>query len=991
MATYVWRRAADGDFSVPSNWTLDGTNPASMVPGPSDTALFPNATAASVSGNGDVLQLVTADPRSNWNFTGQVAIGNLSVTGAATLSSGGRFTVSGSGSVAPNTTGTLIVTAGSSYLSSAPAQTADYLLNIASASGTSGGLYVTGQGAMVDLGNNPASVGLNGAGVIAVSGGATARFVTSDPNAVASLAVGRAGQGFVGVGGNNAVLQVVGALYAGRGPGSTGTLRIGGGGSFQELAVGTGNASTFGSGGTLGRSGPFATSGQGFLQVLAGDSGQPGGVATFGDGLNFGSNGAVGFGSIQGVLTVGGPIRIGTGTTATGGTGYLEVTSGGTVRSTAVADTSTTYLTLGNAASTSGTVFVDGPGSTLDVGANAVGIGTVGAGALSVSHNAVLKASTGSSALRSALSAANQTSTSASLSVAYGAAAYIGGYAYFARAGVASLVVTGSSSLTAGSAGSGATPSYGITIGDGTPATDASGNPNSPLYFGGLGVANVNNLSVLHSLGNLNVGYRGTSGNLTVDAISSATADGQVRVGAGTDRVGGSGVVTIQNNSFVLSGAQHTQGQAGIDIGVDAGTTGVVNVIGAGSFLNANGARLTVGNAGVGVLNVVNGATALSGAVYSDTEAALAVGGASGGNGQLTVLGAGSLLNASGSAVIGGNDRGSGVAAGGTGIAYATRGGTLLTGAMTVEPGSLLAVDTAAAASIRGNLTNLGTVSSSAQLGVQGSLSGSGTLALTGGLTDIGTISSTTVDFGTGTEVGTLRVHGVSGNTVVNNFHFGDVIDLAAGVTGVSLSGNTLTAGGGTFTLNSAPANYVYQLYGDAAGGRELLLKPVTSNSFYTGQLDYLQFQFVVPTSTEDLQVTAFLPNAYIKTGSGNDTLKALAGNNVLDASGGSNTIIGSPGTDGGRDTFIVNATGGGVTDTFYNMHPGDVVQIFGFNPTNTPTVQQGSLGATLSAALNGSNANFIFAGIDVATYQQHFAFSGGNANGSDYLLIQYT
>lgn len=85
-----------------------------------------------------------------------------------------------------------------------------------------------------------------------------------------------------------------------------------------------------------------------------------------------------------------------------------------------------------------------------------------------------------------------------------------------------------------------------VTIGDGTPLLDANGVLITPALFGGSGAARVSNGGVLHSLGNLDVGRRGTAGTLLVDPGGRASADAELVVGTGTDHPDGTGTVTVQ-------------------------------------------------------------------------------------------------------------------------------------------------------------------------------------------------------------------------------------------------------------------------------------------------------------------------------------------------------------------------------------------------------------------------------------------------------------
>ena len=144
--------------------------------------------------------------------------------------------------------------------------------------------------------------------------------------------------------------------------------------------MGTGNGSNFGTGG----SNPFLTGGTGTLNVLSGST------ATFGDSVGFGQNGATGVGLVsEATLSVGGLIRVGSGSTAPGGKGTLTINDGGAVQDTAAA-ASTAYVLLGATAGTTGTVSVDGWGSRLDAGANAIDVGAIGTGSLTASDDGLI-------------------------------------------------------------------------------------------------------------------------------------------------------------------------------------------------------------------------------------------------------------------------------------------------------------------------------------------------------------------------------------------------------------------------------------------------------------------------------------------------------------------------------------------------------------------------------------------------------------------------
>ena len=483
---------------------------------------------------------------------------------------------------------------------------------------------------------------------------------------------------------------------------------------------------------------------------------------------------------------------------AAGATGSLVINAGGTVISTLAAQTTANGFTVANAAGSTGSVTVSGSGALLDIGSNPAGIGTAGTGSLTVSAGGTARFASSNSTLIAALSAGNLAGSSASITVSgAGSSVTASGFVYIGRAGTASLTVSGGATFTGGSAASGSTSAYAITIGDGSPATNA--NPN----FAGSGTAVITGSgSTLHSLNQIRVGYRGTTGSLLVDQSAAVQADTNVVVGGGTDRAGGTGTLTVQNGGSVTSGGTHTLGTAGIVFGNDVGTTGAGTVSGSGSVLNANGDRLTVGGNGTGTLTITNGGRAVSGsAAYSDVEAALAVAGATGATGTITISGAGSMLTASGDGVIGGNEKGVGTMTGGAGSVSVVGGGTLsVSGTLTVQAAGTLSVDSAS------TLTT-------PQLTING---GSASLAVLS--------ASTAVSFGAG---GTLAVSTVSGSNAIFNFTFGDKIDLV-GSTAATVSGNVVTTSSGSMTLTAPSADSSYQLIDDGSGGQFVALEPKT-------------------------------------------------------------------------------------------------------------------------------------------------------------------
>ena len=120
------------------------------------------------------------------------------------------------------------------------------------------------------------------------------------------------------------------------------------------------------------------------------------------------------------------------------------------------------------------------------------------------------------------------------------------------------------------------------------------------------------------------------------------------------------------------------------------------------------------------------------------------------------------------------------------------------------------------------------------------------------------------------------------------------------------------------------------------AGGVQRLVNvsfPNTSNSrfmlgdAYTGGVAGLTDEFIFPTA-ENINIASTLPNAFIRTGSGNDAINVFSGRNVIDAFTGSNFL----GAGSGQDTFFLDARGGGVTwDSIVGFGVGDEVTLWGY------------------------------------------------------------
>jgi hypothetical protein len=121
----------------------------------------------------------------------------------------------------------------------------------------------------------------------------------------------------------------------------------------------------------------------------------------------------------------------------------------------------------------------------------------------------------------------------------------------------------------------------------------------------------------------------------------------------------------------------------------------------------------------------------------------------------------------------------------------------------------------------------------------------------------------------------------------------------------------------------------------DLAGANFSVLDTTTQTPFqidgmsYSGPVAGLQWQFI-DAASDNLSVTANVPNVFIHTGSGEDAIDVshANGNNVLDGSTGSNFLAGGS----GNDTFFVDDRGpsSDIWSTVANFHAGDSATIFG-------------------------------------------------------------
>ena len=834
MANYNWR-VTNGDLGLAADWLDTSSGMSTVAPGPSDTANF-SSTGGTLTGGVTTLSTsFRAGASAPWLLAGQDTTGSVFIDTALNITTGGKLAVTNGlitvGSAA-GTAGLLTISAGGTVVSTQAPSTSSVLrvANFAasgSVAASSGSVVVQGAGAMLDLGGSGGSIASNGTGSLSVLAGGTARFGTFDPNALSALNVSRSG--------------------------GTGTVMVDGAGSLLTVARGI----TFGQQGsahvTISNSGTLAETGtDGADYITIGQGGYTGFTVYGGTSDVTVSSGGT-LSSASGLISVGRNI---------GGNGTLNVMAGGTVRSTAAATVTTFTLGIGTTAASgtdpasTGAVTVSGAGALLDLGQNGASVGLAGTGSLTVSNGGKALFKTTDSTTLGALAAARNPGSVGTVTVTgAGSSITAAGFVSVGRAGTGTLLVDQGGSFTGGSPivadGIGPNAAAPVLIGDGTPNVNSvTGLPNSPLYFGGTASARVVNGSTLHSLGNLDVGRRGSTGSLLIDSGSTVTADTETLIGSSTDRPGAVGTLTVQGGAQLKTGANVVTAAAGLGIGTDAGNTGTVTVTGTGSRIDSGSTRVTVGNSGgTGTLNVLAGASVTSGAGYADTEAAFSVASRAASTGTVVINGAGSSLVAAGQAVIGGNNSGPGAAVGGTGTVSIASGGLFRASSLTSFVAGTLNVDTTGVAVIGSSAGIAGRLTIDAGAGVSGAgvihatlrdngsvvatggtlsidavdSAGTGALGVNGGTLVLGSAGGQALQF---TGAGTIRLGGLTGSGTVTGFTAGDALDFAAGLT-PTLAGNVLTVRSGTTVLGTetftglAPATTL-AISADGTGGQQV-------------------------------------------------------------------------------------------------------------------------------------------------------------------------
>lgn len=694
--------------------------------------------AGSISGTGAVNKngtgTMTLTGASSYGGNTSVNAGNLTITGGGGLSDGMGLIGSVFGTIGHATVGG--GTGNSTWTNS--------LQMIVGENGT-GTLNITGGGSV----SSPQGFvgGSSGTGNVAVGGGTGNSTWTNSGN----LSIGYSGTGTLSVTGGGSVSSKVGVLA--ESPGSTGNVTVGGG---------TGNSSWTNTNGLT-----VGAYGAGTLNVTGGGS-----VSSVTGFLGFLS-------AASGNVTVGGGTGNSTWTNTSSltvglnGTGTLNINTGGLVSALA--------LDGGNATSSvkinGGTLRITGT----DTASDTINLLSAG-GTIEISSNAT-----------------NFTVTSS-----------ISGVGGLTKTGIGTLTLSGNNSYAGPTIINVGTIKLGTlnAIPDGSAVilANAVNDPDGagPIAPAGANLDLNNQSETIASLagggaagGNVQLG----SGTLTVGDTTSTIYGGRL---SGTGRVikNGFGVLTLTGTNNYSGSTTVSAGTLKITdggtvsnsigyIGFDSGNNGTVTVGGgSGNSTWTNSGILIVGNSGTGILSVTGGGS------VSNTGVAY-IGGNSGSNGTVTVGGGtGSSAWTNSSEVM--------VGYFGTGTLNITGGGTVSNTFSTIgrTPGSTGLVNV-------GGGTGPSTWTNSSTLAV-GTL-GTGTLNIsTGGLVSAPALDGGNATSGISFNGGALRITGTDmASNTISLLSSGGTIDVpTAGTTftvtsAISGAGGLTKTGSGTMTLTS--------------------------------------------------------------------------------------------------------------------------------------------------------------------------------------------
>jgi fibronectin-binding autotransporter adhesin len=406
--------------------------------------------------------------------------------------------------------------------------------------------------------------------------------------------------------------------------------------------------------------------------------------------------------------------------------GTLEITSGGKLQ-----NSSNCYL--GYNAGSSGTVTVDGAGSTWSNSSNLY-VGNTGSGTLNILNGGAV-AVTNTTYVHGVTDRINFGTSGGTLTtkMLFASSSQLTGIGTMATRGIVGDVdlvfdASGSSSFTFGAGGtatvnmSAASGNADLGVGLSTVGTLTikngsrvfSGSGYTGYNSGSLGTATVNGTGSSWSNTYFYVGYNGMG---TLNVVSSGTVSNYIGyIGYNS---GSSGTVTVSGAGSTWSNSSNlylgNNGSATLNvinggvvsnssgyIGCETGSSGTVTADGAGSRWSCSG-TLTIGRSGNGILNVLNGGT-----VSNSYDGY--IGYNTGSSGTVTVDGAGSTWTNSSDLYVGNTGSGTLNILNGGAVAvtkttyvraadkinFGTNGGTLTTKTLFASPSQLTGIGTIA-------------------------------------------------------------------------------------------------------------------------------------------------------------------------------------------------------------------------------------------------------------------------------------------------------
>ncbi len=486
-------------------------------------------------------------------------------------------------------------------------------------------------------------VGADRAGLMTISGTATVNVsainVGIRTNGVGTLNIsgGTTNVGTIGFGGAQQISTGNGTISGGIVNATTVDVGINNGGTGSlNITGGTTTIGRLGVGGGLGTS-------NGTLNITGGTNVVNGGAQSF-IGRGAGSTGTLNITGAALANTSGQDFQLG----FEGGTGNLNITAGGTM-------THNWWFNLARGVGSTGNATVSGAGSSFTVnggGDARTNIGEDGTGSLTISNGGAFSTQSEVSIATNGGSTGNllMTDAASSITLTGGDRHFLvgrGGNGTYTQTGGTlnlngnrvQIAETGGSTGTVNITGGSIINSQWFHVGSGGGATGnlniAFVNPADTLTTGALYVGNngaTGNVSISSGIVTgtnlVEVGRGGGTGSVIVSGGADLLSNGSVQSG-----IGGTGTITVTGagsqirafnsggDDFVRIGAGGGNGTVNVEggalfhtgngwmtAGMDAGSTGTVNVTGAGSELVSRGIILGWYGQGTGTLNIANGA-----------------------------------------------------------------------------------------------------------------------------------------------------------------------------------------------------------------------------------------------------------------------------------------------------------------------------------------------------------------------------------------------